>query len=311
MPFILNDESKKNSYGFRTSNAGIDLERFKSNPVMLDSHLGGSTDSVIGKWTNIRIQGAQLLADPEFDEQDERAMKIKGKVDRGYLKGVSMGLTFNRANMELQPDDSYLLSKCELVEASIVSIPSNSNSLKLYAETGELLDEDSVRLSIQEISNKPINPIMRKIMLSVSTLLVLGLQNTEDNATLEASIEKLATDHAALGAKLTAEKTAREAAEAKLTALDDAKALSLVESSIAEGRITAEKKEHFLSLAKNDFATAKEVLESIPAKVSLAGTVVTPGTTEVKTDEDFMKLSDEAKLAFKNDHPTEYEKMFS
>ena len=77
--FVLNDENEVNSYGFRTLNDGLDLSRFEENPVLLDFH-NPSNQSVIGRWKNIRIKGSQLLADPEFDEEDPEAMKVKGKV---------------------------------------------------------------------------------------------------------------------------------------------------------------------------------------------------------------------------------------
>jgi hypothetical protein len=73
--FILNDETKTNSYGFRILNSGIDLTRFLSNPVMLDNHentIGG----VIGRWKNIAVANGKLTADAEFDNADEAAKGI-------------------------------------------------------------------------------------------------------------------------------------------------------------------------------------------------------------------------------------------
>ena len=83
--FVLNDETVLTSHGFVVSNAGAKLERFKENPVMLDSH---DDRCVIGKWNNLTISGTQLKADSEFDTEDPEAMKISGKVDRGYIKGA-------------------------------------------------------------------------------------------------------------------------------------------------------------------------------------------------------------------------------
>jgi hypothetical protein len=312
--FILNDESKLNSYGFRVKNAGIDLERFKANPVMLDSHWGGSTSSVIGKWTNIRIEGTLLQADPEFDLEDESAKKIAGKVERGFLKGVSMGLSYNRSFMVALPDGTFELEKSELLEASIVSIPSNANAIKLYAETGELIDEKEIKLSLENLPSNFKNPNMLKLNLSLMTLVALGLQNADDGVALSSAIEKLVSEHKALGTQLDAEKVARQEVEAKLQAIADKEAVALVDLSIQEGRITADKKEHFLSLAKSDLATAKGILEAIPVKASLAGATVIPATGEfaaVKTEDDFQKLTDEQQLAFKNDHPDAYAKLFA
>lgn len=314
--FVLNDESKTNSHGFRVKNSGIDLTRFKANPVLLDYHMP-SNATVIGKWENIRIEGSLLLADPVFDEEDENAKKIKGKVDRGYIKGASMGLALANAQWELV-DDVPTLTLCEVTEASIVPIPSNANTLKLYAASGEVMEADEIKLSIESISNqiKQINN-MKQIQLSVATLLVLGLQadQLKDNATLEAAIEKLAKDFQEKEVSLTAMTAERDALNAKLAAIDTQKATELVDNAIKAGKITADKRESFLSLANSNFEMCKGVLDGIPAKQNLGANIQNAGTPgafdNVKTMDDFEKLSFEQKLQFKNEAPEQYKSIFS
>jgi hypothetical protein len=314
--FVLNDESKTNSHGFRVKNSGIDLTRFKANPVLLDYHMP-SNATVIGKWENIRIEGSLLLADPVFDEEDENAKKIKGKVDRGYIKGASLGLALANAQWELV-DDVPTLTLCEVTEASIVPIPSNANALKLYAASGEVMEADEIKLSIESISNqiKQINN-MKQIQLSVATLLVLGLQadQLKDNATLEAAIEKLAKDFQEKGASLTAMTAERDALSTKLAAIDTQKATELVDNAIKAGKITADKRESFLSLANSNFEMCKGVLDGIPAKQNLGANIQNAGTPgafdNVKTMDDFEKLSFEQKLQFKNEAPEQYKSIFS
>lgn len=316
LTFILNDESKTNSYGFRTRNAGINLARFLINPVLLDFHLA-SNQTVIGKWENVRIEGTQLLADAVFDEEDPEAQKIKGKVERGFIKGASMGLGLTSSQWELI-EDVPTLTLCELTEASIVPVPSNANALKLYAESGEVMDEKAIQLSIESISN-PIKQInnMKQIQLSVATLLVLGLQadQLKDTTTMEAAIEKLAKDFQEKDVKLTAMTTERDNLQAKLAAIDEAKATELVDNAVKAGKITADKKEYFLSLAKTDYTTCQGVLEGIPAKNNLgagvAGTTHSDAFDSVKTMDDFEKLSMEQKLAFKQENPEQYSQIFN
>ena len=93
--FILNDENVMNSYGFKIKTAGIDLKRFEANPVMLDGH-NPSNLSVIGKWTEIKAENGKLSADTDFDMEDENAKTIAGKVERGVIKGASMGISFSK-----------------------------------------------------------------------------------------------------------------------------------------------------------------------------------------------------------------------
>ena len=82
--FILNDENVTNSYGFKIKTEGINLKRFKANPVMLDEH-NPSNLSVIGKWTEIKAENGKLSAETEFDLDDENAKVIAGKVEREIL----------------------------------------------------------------------------------------------------------------------------------------------------------------------------------------------------------------------------------
>lgn len=315
--FVLNDETKVNSYGFKVLNSGISLERFLANPLMLDYHMKGN-NHVIGRWENIRIEGNLLLADAVFDEEDEEALKIKGKVDREFIKGCSMGLDIYNGKWEYQNEIPVLIL-CELTEASIASLPSNANSLKLYNASGELSDKD-IKLSIGEFFNKT-NPnlvSMKKLTLSVQTLLVLGLQNEqlEDNAVVSAAIEKMVSESEQTKVKLSAATTEINDLKGKLAAIDEAKAVSLVDNAVKLGKITADKKEYFLTLAKSDFATAEGILAGIPEKADLAGGVKnTNGSAgkfdNVKTMDDFEKLSATEKLAFKTEAPDQYKSIFN
>lgn len=90
----------------------------------------------IGKWTNIRKDNGQLIATAEFDDSDEFAQKIKGKVENGYLNGVSIG--FNVLAVSEEEGDMVAgqtrptVTQSELMEVSIVDIPGNRNAVKLY-----------------------------------------------------------------------------------------------------------------------------------------------------------------------------------
>ncbi len=136
-PFVFNDQNQTNSYGFRIRTAGISLKRFNKNPMMLNQHWN-STESVLGKWENIAVKNDLLLGEPLFDMEDEDAAKISGKVDRGFINSCSMGITFNREDLKIIGTE-LVMEKCELYECSIVAVPSNANSIRLYAQDGVLL----------------------------------------------------------------------------------------------------------------------------------------------------------------------------
>lgn len=309
--FVFNNETEVNSYGFRIPNKGIDLKRFKANPIMLDQHYN-STRAVLGKWLNIKVEGVELSGDSEFDSEDADAAKIEGKVNRGYIKGASMGVTFNRDNMKLNPDGTLELTKCELYEVSIVAVPSNRNSLTLFAETGEILTEDDVKLSISELqadlSKKDTNikiEQMDKIILSAVALTALGLTVAPENS------NELNTAIEGLQVKLTAELNAHTATKAKLTALNEGQAKLMLSEAKLAGKITAEEETEMLPDAiANPTGTAK-LLAKIPAKISLSKQIDnSTDDSDVKTMDDFEKLSDEAKLAFKTESPDAYKALF-
>lgn len=312
-PFVINDESKTNSYGFRVLNSGIDLERFNANPVMLDYHIEGN-QSVIGKWDNLRIEGSLLLADAIFDEEDEIAKKIQSKVDRGFIKGTSMGLLQGNAKWELI-DDIPTLTLTELTEVSIASLPSNANALKLYNSEGKELSIDDIKLSINDVNNyNPKKSTMKQIKLSVAALLVLGLDSEQltDFKAIQTAVEKLTGDFKENEVKLSAIKVERDTLMSQLSDIQLAKSTALVDEAIKAGKISGDKKEYFLKLAKDDFKTCEGILLGIPGKRKLNVTS-TSGTDldAVKTEEDFEKLSLEDKLSFKDECPEKYNQLFN
>ena len=128
--FVLSDESV-NSYGFIVKTAGIDTTQFERNPVMLYMH--DRENGVIGRWVNLRKDGNKLLADAVFDESTELGAKVKKQVDNGFLRCVSIGID-NVTQEEL--NGVQTVTKCRLIEVSVVDIPSNSNAVKLFRSSG-------------------------------------------------------------------------------------------------------------------------------------------------------------------------------
>lgn len=315
--FVLNDETKTNSYGFRVLNAGINLERFKDNPVMLSNHWN-STDNVIGRWENIRIEGSQLKADAVFDENDEDAKKIASKVEGGYLKGCSMGIRYSYEYMEEKPDGSYTLSQSELYEVSIVAVPSNANAVKLYSASGELIDEEQVTLSLQSIKDsiiKKSNNNMVKLGLTavtVATLMAYGLKDGDSATEVDSAVAKLKADLDAEKTAHSLEKTERERLEGIVKAQESAQLNAMLDQAVTDGQILGDQKETFAALG---FEGAKKIIDGLPKKVTLAGQLSNTGGgaggADPKTVDEFEKLSDEAKLSFKNSNPEGFRKLFA
>ncbi len=178
--FVLNDEKKVNSYGFRILNAGIDLTRFNGNPIMLNQH-ENSTSSVVGRWKDIQIVDGKLTAESEFDNEDAEAKALAGKVERGFIKGASMGVSFNHNDMKLAKDGIYELTRCQLFEASICAIPSNENALSLFAQDGHRLDKNEITLQLSHFKK------FTGMYFLTQLIEILGLPNeANENGVLEA-----------------------------------------------------------------------------------------------------------------------------
>ena len=209
MKVILCDSSTINSYGFRTDVNGIDLTRFKKNPVMLYNH---NPMQVIGRWEHITADGGQLTAEPVFDMDDPLAAEIARKVDQGFIKGCSMGLMITQVTKSKGIDTA---TESVLLEASIVSIPADENALVVYA------DEDrQKKLSINEFN---------KLFYTMETKDKL----TEPADDKDAKIAELTATIDTLRAEL-AEREYRDAE-------------TFVDKAIADGKITGDVKTEALS----------------------------------------------------------------
>lgn len=322
--FVFNDENVKNSYGFYINTLGIKMDRFNDNPVMLNNHIN-SNENVIGNWSDSLKENGLLKLKPRFDEETNLGKDVAGKVDRGYLKGCSMGIIPNWDSVQ-KVGDRLIMMECELAEGSIIPVPSNKGAIAIYSVDGELMKEEDVKslcLSVtQKLTDVPENlnskTDMNKIILSVAALMALGFKDQSkeglDVADVEAKVlglSKQVTDLTAenTGLKLAAE-TAKEAQEAAVKLA----ATQKVDLAITQGKIPADKKEAFVQLGITSPEVLETTLASIPAKQNLGAGVIVPGGTgavEVKTMEEFQKLTLEGQMSFKADNPEAYKKLFS
>jgi hypothetical protein len=100
---------------------------------------------------SIKKENQKLTAIPEFDTEDTEVLSIAGKVERGFLNGAFIGIINKEADMI---DGMLVVTKSELFEASIVSVPADANAVRLYNEDLEILSVDKLRLSITQQPGK-------------------------------------------------------------------------------------------------------------------------------------------------------------
>ena len=240
--FVLSDGGNLNSHGFVIHLQGMDLKRFEKNPVMLYNH---RHDQVIGRWENIRLEGNQLLAEADFDTEDALGLEVARKVERGYLKGCSVGIYIK--NMQ-QQDGQTIAMESELMEASIVSVPSDAEAVRLYDENSEPTTFEKVCLSYN-INQQNINNMKEKMELTASTIEALGIEGNATSEAVELAVNTMKNRIAELEETIAKEKKARVE--------------ELIARAIADKKIGNDEKETYVALAEKDYASVEKILSKM------------------------------------------------
>lgn len=286
--FVLSKGLHQNSHGFAIDLDGIDLERFKKNPVMLWGH---DRDKVIGRWTNLRIENGSLLADADFDTDDTVGKEVARKVGKGYLKGCSVGIYIKEM---MEKDGITIAAKSELLEASVVSVPSDSDAVMLYDANNKPTTLEAVKLSINQI-NKTMKE--NQIELTTATLQALSL---ESGATAQA-VELAVADKNKRIAEL----------EAKVAEYEKARVTELVDKAIADKKIGADEKDTYVSLATKDFEGVNKILSKMKGVAPISTELNVQGSASKYEGKTWDELDHAGLLAsLKAEAPEKYEEMY-
>lgn len=267
--FKATDESI-NSYGFWVKTDGGDLSDFLKNPIALWNHhrsYRGRNDEVlpIGIWTNMQKKGAEILFDFEPDMEDEFAAKIGRKVEKDHIRGCSIGIV----PLEWSDDPKFLkpgqrrptVMKWKLRELSVCDIPSNSGSLSLYDQEGQLI-------TLSEGAECPIpllNPRIKMDELKQLGL-ALGLGESVTQTQLTTLYRKQEGQINDLNAEIKRMKDAeadRRAGEIK----------TLLDNATEENRIDGTQRASWEKLFAADYDSAANLLKAQAVKAKLADVV--------------------------------------
>ena len=226
-----------NSYGFRVLTAGIDLEQYRRNPVLLYMHERGK---VIGYVKDLEVSGGEVTGELVFDEASELSIRCKKQYEVGSLRMVSIGLdpkeTSDASELLLEGQTRPTVTKSKLVEVSLVDIGANDDAI--------VMDDKGTAIELGKDGDCLLPLLNNNIKISSNMdlkklALQLGLPETADEATILAKIAEL-------------QEEAKDAV--KLKADNDKLLLAgittLVETAIADKKITAENKDHFINLGK-------------------------------------------------------------
>lgn len=321
----LSDETL-NDWGFIVLTAGISLERFLKQPVLLAEH-NRSLESVLGLVVNLRVEDSKLIGELQFDTERERPAEIAGMWERGVLNSVSIGFSFNAQDVIQNPDGTFVITKCELYELSIVTIGSNKNAVRLYSnDTEKLIEGNELQATLSSLFNQSLHVEkheittnqMAKITLSAIALAsTLGLKTVEvEQSELETKITELNT------AKLQAEADAKKYKE-RIEAIETAelttkknKADAFVTKLVSDGKLKASDTteiERFRKLATDDYDFAVSLSDKMAGKSNLNSRIDNQNGHDLKEENetfDYLQKKDAAKLAsIRENEPERYAKL--
>lgn len=315
---VIISTSGLNCYGGRVLTSGIDLTQFQKNPLLLWMHRRSfDRDAMpIGRIDNLRTDGDRLIGTPVFDQNDEFAKKIESKWENGFLRMASAGIeiieTSDAPEHLLQGQTRRTITRCRLEEVSIVDMGGNDEALQLYDRSGKVLklaageDNDALPLLAPEKKDDPSgtapdgkdNNRTNKSTQSMNKeiLQLLGLSET-------------ATEQEAVGAL----RLLKEKAD-KVETLQLASITAVVDGAIAEKRITADKKEHFVNIGKaagiDSLRTTLSLMQPVRKPTEVIHQTDAPRDDEPKT---YAKLSDvpaDQLEKLREERPQDYERLY-
>lgn len=315
---VIISTSGLNCYGGRVLTSGIDLTQFQKNPLLLWMHRRSfDRDAMpIGRIDNLRTDGDRLIGTPVFDQNDEFAKKIESKWENGFLRMASAGIeiieTSDAPEHLLQGQTRRTITRCRLEEVSIVDMGGNDEALQLYDRSGKVLklaageDNDALPLLAPEKKDDPSgtapdgkdsNQTNKSTQsMNKEILQLLGLSET-------------ATEQEAVGAL----RLLKEKAD-KVETLQLASITAVVDGAIAEKRITADKKEHFVNIGKaagiDSLRTTLSLMQPVRKPTEVIHQTDAPRDDEPKT---YAKLSDvpaDQLEKLREERPQDYERLY-
>lgn len=238
-----------NCYGTWVKTDGVDCGQYQENPVLLYMHWRGM---IVGGIRDFRIEGDEITGEPYFDEVRDESKLLKQQFDKGTLRMCSPNFDIIETSDDLallKPGQTRpTVTKCKLIEVSMVDIGGNDDNMVLLSHQGNELKLsagqkcDALPLlkntggDIPRNNNSKTEETMNDFK---AIALKLGLPETAAEADILAKIGVL------LGYQ-----TANTELRKQLDDLQLAGVTQMVEDAVRTGKFNADKKEHFINLGK-------------------------------------------------------------
>lgn len=290
-----------NSYGTRVLTAGMNVEQYSRNPVLLYMHERGN---VIGYVKDLKVDNDEVTGELVFDEATELSKRCKKQFEFGSLKMVSAGLDI----IEMSEDAAHLvagqtsptITKSKLFEVSVVDIGANDDALVLKKDGKQITLGRDGECPLPKLSNN--HQKTKSEMENKTIALQLGLPETATEAEITAKLGEL---------KAAKEETAK--LQKEKDALTLANITSLVEKAIDEKRIGADKKQQFIDLGKKIGAEELgNIFSAMSPQMKLSTVLGQHGTskTETATYKKLSEVPDDKLAELREQHPDEYKRLY-
>lgn len=286
MKIKVHDESLT-THGIIVRTAGMDLTRFMAHSVLLFNH---NYDAVLGKWTNVEVNGTEIFMEPEFDAEDPEAVKVENKLMKGFIDGASIGIEIGQYLLhEDDPDQAPEILTSELVEVSITPMPANTNARVVkFLRSGKEINftnKKELQLSIQKAdqdaffieevkkeNNKVVDDLKQILLQKETEILKLQVELKEDRRVSIMELESLLKTKQEENDKLNfilkqkdeELKSQKEKLKALKASFSEERINNFLNEAIKKHQITQSQFDIYKELALTNFDNVKNIINSMP-----------------------------------------------
>ena len=292
-----------NCYGFRVLTAGIDVEQYKRNPVLLYMHERGN---VVGYVNDLKVENDEITGELMFDCASDQSERCQKQFEFGSLRMVSAGLEI----IETSEDPAMLvpgqtrptITKSRLFEVSVADVGANDDAIVLEKDGKRIMlsKDGTCGLPLITHNNNQSNKDMEQKVIALQ----LGLPETATENEINAKL-----------AQLKALQQENETLKAEKQTLAEARIAQLVDTAIAEKRLDAQHKEQFVKLGGQIGAEELDkTLQDMKPQVKLSAMLGHQGSApESGSEKTYTKLSEvpaDELVKLRADNVEEYKRLY-
>ena len=292
-----------NCYGFRVLTAGIDVEQYKRNPVLLYMHERGN---VVGYVNDLKVENDEITGELMFDCASEQSERCQKQFEFGSLRMVSAGLeiieTSEDPTMLVPGQTRPTITKSRLFEVSVADVGANDDAIVLEKDGKRIMlsKDGTCGLPLITHNNNQSNKDMEQKVIALQ----LGLLETATENEINAKL-----------AQLKALQQENETLKTEKQTLAEARIAQLVDTAIAEKRLDAQHKEQFVKLGGQIGAEELEkTLQAMKPQVKLSAILghqgSAPGSASEKTYTKLSEVPAEELVKLRADNVEEYKRLY-